>query len=106
MSLREPAVTTPSSPTAPDRRIDFGRMSRRAWIVTGLLVLFQIIAFADKAVLDLWHWQDARLQPQQRLEAAPDAAAPAGTPGRTPAAPPASPRRHAARSHHLRRSTG
>ena len=53
MSLREPAVTTPSSPTAPDRRIDFGRMSRRAWIVTGMLVLFQIIAFADKAVLGL-----------------------------------------------------
>ena len=53
MSLREPAVTTPSSPTAPDRRIDFGRMSRRAWIITGMLVLFQIIAFADKAVLGL-----------------------------------------------------
>ncbi len=29
-------------------------------------------SLADKAVLDLWHWQDARLQPQQRLEAARD----------------------------------
>ncbi|MCU1433462.1 MAG: transporter [Pseudarthrobacter sp.] len=30
-----------------------GRMNRRAWLVTGLLVLFQIINFADKAVLGL-----------------------------------------------------
>ena len=29
-------------------------------------------SLADKAVLDLWHWHDARLQPQQRLEAARD----------------------------------
>jgi MFS family permease len=29
------------------------RMNRRAWLVTGLLVLFQIINFADKAVLGL-----------------------------------------------------
>ncbi len=31
-------------------------------------------SLADKAVLDLWHWQDARLQPQQRLEATRDRA--------------------------------
>lgn len=30
-----------------------GRMNRRAWIVTGLLVVFQIINFADKAVIGL-----------------------------------------------------
>jgi dipeptidyl aminopeptidase/acylaminoacyl peptidase len=26
-------------------------------------------SLADKAVFDLWHWQDRRLQPQQRIEA-------------------------------------
>lgn len=30
-----------------------GRMNRRAWTVTGLLVVFQVINFADKAVLGL-----------------------------------------------------
>lgn len=30
-----------------------GRMNRRAWVVTGLLVAFQIINFADKAVIGL-----------------------------------------------------
>jgi sugar phosphate permease len=30
-----------------------GRMNRRAWIVTGALVIFQIINFADKAVIGL-----------------------------------------------------
>ena len=29
-------------------------------------------SLADKAVFDLWHWRDRRLQPQQRLEAARD----------------------------------
>lgn len=33
--------------------ISKGRMNRRAWIVTGMLVVFQIINFADKAVLGL-----------------------------------------------------
>ncbi|GAA3677660.1 hypothetical protein GCM10023081_14920 [Arthrobacter ginkgonis] len=33
--------------------IAHGRMNRRAWIVTGMLVVFQIINFADKAVLGL-----------------------------------------------------
>lgn len=33
--------------------MDFSRMSRRAWIITVLLILFQILAFADKAVLGL-----------------------------------------------------
>lgn len=30
-----------------------GRMNRRAWVVTGMLVIFQIVNFADKAVLGL-----------------------------------------------------
>lgn len=34
-------------------KIDFGRMNRKAWLITALLVLFQIVAFADKAVLGL-----------------------------------------------------
>ncbi|MGQ0649877.1 MAG: prolyl oligopeptidase family serine peptidase [Gemmatimonadaceae bacterium] len=29
-------------------------------------------SLADKAVFDLWHWQDKRLQPQQRLDVARD----------------------------------
>ncbi|HEX8848686.1 MAG TPA: prolyl oligopeptidase family serine peptidase [Gemmatimonadaceae bacterium] len=29
-------------------------------------------SLADKAVFDLWHWKDARLQPQQRIEAGRD----------------------------------
>ncbi|MCU0626548.1 MAG: hypothetical protein MUF21_08715 [Gemmatimonadaceae bacterium] len=29
-------------------------------------------SLADKAVVDLWHWKDPRLQPQQRLEAGRD----------------------------------
>lgn len=29
-------------------------------------------ALEDRAVFDLWHWEDARLQPQQRLEAKED----------------------------------
>lgn len=33
--------------------ITYGKMNRRAWIVTGMLVIFQIINFADKAVLGL-----------------------------------------------------
>jgi MFS family permease len=32
---------------------DTGRMNRKAWIITIMLILFQIIAFADKAVLGL-----------------------------------------------------
>jgi dipeptidyl aminopeptidase/acylaminoacyl peptidase len=29
-------------------------------------------SLADKAVFDLWHWKDARLQPEQRIEASRD----------------------------------
>lgn len=34
-------------------------------------------SLADKAVFDLWHWQDAHLQPQQRVEASRDRSWPA-----------------------------
>lgn len=33
--------------------VTYGRMNRRAWLVTGMLVIFQVINFADKAVLGL-----------------------------------------------------
>ncbi|WP_439032420.1 MFS transporter [Gordonia terrae] len=53
MVTRETAATAPAAAPPAPRRIDMSRMSRRAWIITGMLVLFQIIAFADKAVLGL-----------------------------------------------------
>ncbi|ROZ89071.1 MFS transporter [Gordonia sp. OPL2] len=46
-------TATTAAPPGRTRRVDFSRMSRRAWLVTGMLVLFQIVAFADKAVLGL-----------------------------------------------------
>ncbi|MCR5978031.1 MFS transporter [Gordonia jinghuaiqii] len=52
MATNTTAATVAASPPSP-RRVDFSRVSRRAWVVTGMLVLFQIIAFADKAVLGL-----------------------------------------------------
>ncbi|WP_139004107.1 MFS transporter [Arthrobacter crystallopoietes] len=33
--------------------VKYGKMNRRAWLVTGALVVFQIINFADKAVIGL-----------------------------------------------------
>lgn len=50
-----PAAALPEAgrTTADHPRVDLSRMSRRAWIITGLLVVFQIAAFADKAVLGL-----------------------------------------------------
>jgi len=59
-----------------DRGVDFVR--------TGAVVRFGIAkvlpdsipadSLAEKAVVDLWHWQDARPQPMQRLQAAQDRA--------------------------------
>ena len=48
-STTEPLIDGPPTRSG----MHLGRMSRRAWLVTGLLVLFQIVAFADKAVLGL-----------------------------------------------------
>ncbi|WP_448616494.1 MFS transporter [Modestobacter sp. URMC 112] len=46
-------MTTNEPLTRPSGLADARKMNRMAWIITGLLVVFQIIAFADKAVLGL-----------------------------------------------------
>lgn len=46
------SLSRPGSGTLTDA-VQGGRMNRRAWTVTAMLVVFQIIAFADKAVLGL-----------------------------------------------------
>lgn len=46
----DPELVPPHSLRA---AVAYGKMNRRAWIVTGMLVIFQIINFADKAVLGL-----------------------------------------------------
>lgn len=51
-----PAGTATQEPIPPHTlraAVAHGRMNRRAWTVTALLVVFQIINFADKAVLGL-----------------------------------------------------
>ncbi|WP_241387651.1 MFS transporter [Rhodococcus sp. CH91] len=45
-------IVDPSDPKA-SKTIHFGRMNRKAWLIVALLALFQIVAFADKAVLGL-----------------------------------------------------
>lgn len=59
-SVAAPATSTephPSPQVVPPHTlraaVAYGKMNRRAWIVTGMLVVFQIINFADKAVLGL-----------------------------------------------------
>ena len=47
------ASAAPAKTGSMTHALQIGKMNRRAWIITGLLVLFQIIAFADKAVLGL-----------------------------------------------------
>lgn len=47
-TVREPASADPGRPGR-----DRHRPTTRAWVIVGLLVVFQIIAFADKAVLGL-----------------------------------------------------
>ena len=57
-----------------DRRLGFTREGTA--IVFGVapppLDSIPADSLADKAVFDLWHWRDARLQPQQRVEAGRD----------------------------------
>ncbi|WP_026926777.1 MFS transporter [Granulicoccus phenolivorans] len=50
-AVTDPQTNTPSGPQS--QPTGLRRMSTRAWIITALLVLFQIVAFADKAVLGL-----------------------------------------------------
>lgn len=46
-------TTTMSRPHTIRHAINTGKMNRRAWTITALLVVLQIIAFADRAVLGL-----------------------------------------------------
>jgi MFS family permease len=46
-------ISSPAKPGSLAEAVQTGRMNRRAWLMTVMLVLFQIIAFADKAVLGL-----------------------------------------------------
>ena len=46
-------ISTTTQPGSLAEAVQTGRMNRRAWLITVMLVLFQIIAFADKAVLGL-----------------------------------------------------
>lgn len=80
-ATKSPAIVTAAAPEAVDGlspsdkgRVEFTR--------DGNAVLFGVAppardsipadSLADRAVFDLWHWKDTRLQPQQRLEAARD----------------------------------
>lgn len=46
-------ITTRSNPKSLTWALNNGKMNRRAWSITAMLVLLQIIAFADRAVLGL-----------------------------------------------------
>lgn len=46
-------ISSTAKPGSLAEAVQTGRMNRRAWLITVMLVLFQIIAFADKAVLGL-----------------------------------------------------
>jgi len=55
-------------------RVDFTREGNAITFALAKVPLDSIPAdsLADKAVYDLWHWQDTKIQPQQRLDAARD----------------------------------
>lgn len=55
-------------------RVDFTREGNAVTFALAKVPLDSIPAdsLADKAVYDLWHWQDTKIQPQQRLDAARD----------------------------------
>ncbi len=57
-------------------RVDFTREGNAVTFALAKVPLDSIPAdsLADKAVYDLWHWQDTKIQPQQRLDAARDRA--------------------------------
>ena len=42
-----------SLPTSLIEPLETGRITSRAWLITGMLIIFQMINFADKAVLGL-----------------------------------------------------
>lgn len=47
------SIETSPKPGSLAEALNKGKMNRRAWVITALLILFQIIAFADKAILGL-----------------------------------------------------
>ncbi len=55
-------------------RVDFTREGNAITFALAKVPLDSIPAdsLADKAVYDLWHWQDTKIQPQQRLDATRD----------------------------------
>jgi dienelactone hydrolase len=55
-------------------RVDFTREGNAVIFSLGNVPLDSIPAdsLADKAIYDLWHWQDTKIQPQQKLDAARD----------------------------------
>lgn len=55
-------------------RVDFNRSANAVLFSFGNVPLDSIPAdsLADKAVYDLWHWQDTKIQPQQKLDASRD----------------------------------
>ncbi|MGA1418208.1 MAG: hypothetical protein ACO327_07375, partial [Gemmatimonadaceae bacterium] len=75
------AATLAVAPTAvgeglriADRGVDFVRSGSvlRFAIAKVLPDSIPADSLADKAIVDLWHWQDARPQPMQRIQAGPD----------------------------------
>lgn len=75
-AVRVQAVATPDSAgegqvIAPGGQVAFTRDGSALRFGIGPAPLDSIPAdsLADKAVYDLWHWQDPQLQPQQRLQA-------------------------------------
>lgn len=57
-----------------DARVDFSSdgLSLRFGVAPQLPDSIPADSLADKAVFNLWHWKDARLQPEQRIEASSD----------------------------------
>ncbi|MDQ3697015.1 MAG: prolyl oligopeptidase family serine peptidase, partial [Gemmatimonadota bacterium] len=78
-SLRSPAATAIVGPGQTGDSIVVADRARLAFSEDGKIVQLGVVpagpdsipadSLADKAVLDLWHWKEPRLQPQQRVEA-------------------------------------
>ena len=69
------ATDAPAGLLIADRgRVDFTRDGNAVLFSFGLIPMDSIPAdsLVDKAVYDLWHWQDLKIMPQQKIEAARD----------------------------------
>lgn len=81
-ALRSPAARAVVTPASLERGWLVSDRAEVSFTKNGAAVLFGTMpvpldsipadSLADKAVFDLWHWRDTRLQPQQRIEAARD----------------------------------